>query len=157
MHHRLIVAALVALAACVEGNTAPPPDNGGGGGGATATVLFAYEAPTAVDPAVAAQFPRCVNGVGRTHIHPSWRGFSRIDMTAVGSDRWEIRFTDVPTGLDQSLRISDPNACRSDPNGASTANVFANGVRLLRVVGTPGNGTEPGLAFRVAAGGTVTP
>ena len=48
-------------------------------------------------------------------------------------------------------------ACATDPNGASTENVFANGILLTDIVGTPGNGTEPGLAFTVAADGTVTP
>lgn len=36
-------------------------------------------------------------------------------------------------------------------------NVFANGVLLTRIVDTPGNGTEPGLAFTVSASGGVTP
>ena len=83
--------------------------------------------------------------------------FSRIDMTAVGSDRWEITFSDVPVGFEQRIRISDPNTCATDPNCASTQNVFANGVLLTRVVDTPGNGTEPGLAFAVATDATVTP
>jgi len=136
----------------------------GGGGGSTptspsqqATVAFSYLAATAPDPAVQQQFPQCTSGVGRTHIHLGWRGFSRIDMTAVGSDRWEIAFTDVPIGSEQRIRVSDPNTCDTDPNGASTQNVFANAVRLTRIVDTPGNGTEPGLAFAVSADGTVTP
>ena len=136
----------------------------GSGGGSTptspsqqATVTFSYLAATALDPAIQQQFPQCANGVEHTHIHPSWRGFSRINMTAVGSNRWEVTFTDVPVGAEQRIRISDPNACDTDPNGASTQNVFANGVLLTRVVDTPGNGTEPGLAFAVSADGTITP
>ena len=78
-------------------------------------------------------------------------------MTAAAADRWQITFDDVPVDSEQRIRISDPNACRTDPNGASTTNIFANGVLLTRVVDTPGNGTEPGLAFTVAAGGVVTP
>jgi hypothetical protein len=35
--------------------------------------------------------------------------------------------------------------------------VSANGTLLTRVVDTPGNGIEPGLAFEVAANGSVTP
>jgi len=41
--------------------------------------------------------------------------------------------------------------------GASTVNVSANGVLLLRVVDTPGSGVEPGLAFAVAADGSIDP
>ncbi len=120
-------------------------------------VEFVYEAATEVDPGVAQQFPQCVQGVGQTHIHPSWRNFVRIDMTADNADRWSITFTDVAVDSEQRIRISDPNACASDPNGASTENVFANGTQLLRVVDTPGNGIEPGLAFIVSPSGEVFP
>ncbi|MEE8147710.1 MAG: hypothetical protein V3T24_08915 [Longimicrobiales bacterium] len=41
--------------------------------------------------------------------------------------------------------------------GASTEGVSANGTVLTRVVDTPGTGIEPGLAFEVAAEGSVTP
>ena len=41
--------------------------------------------------------------------------------------------------------------------GASTERVSANGTLLTRVVDTPGSGIEPGLAFEVAADGSVTP
>ena len=124
---------------------------------ATTQVEFVYLASTVVDPAVAAQFPGCVNGVGQTHIHPSWRGFARINMTAVGAGSWEITFSDVPVQQGLRIRISDPNACDTDPNGASTESVFANGTLLTRIVDTPGNGQEPGLAFDVASDGTVSP
>ena len=97
-----------------------------------------------------AQFPNCVNGVRPTHVHPGWRQFAREVLPAFPPDRFEITFTDVPVGSRQSLRISDPN-------GASTQNVFANGILLTDVVGTPGNGTEPSLAVAVTADGTVTP
>lgn len=99
----------------------------------------------------------CVQLVGHTHIHPSWRGFARIDMTAVGSDRWEISFSDVPTNTRQSIRVSDGNACDENPTGAATRNVFANDVLLVDIVPTPGSGTEPGLAFTVSSTGTVSP
>jgi hypothetical protein len=99
----------------------------------------------------------CVQLVGRTHIHPGWRGFARIDMTAVGTDRWEISFSDVPTNARQSIRVSDGNACDQNPTGAATRNVFANDVLLTEVVPTPGSGTEPGLAFSVGSDGRVAP
>ncbi len=137
---------------------------GGGGSGPTsppapaafATVAFVYQAATILDPDVQQDFPGCVLAVGGTHIHPGWQGFNRLDMMAAG-DRWQITLNDVPVNREQRIRISDPNGCRTDPNGASTTNVFANGVLLTRIVDTPGNGTEPGLAFTVAADGTVTP
>ena len=138
-----------------------PGCGGGSGSNPTAVVLttvqFAYRAATAIDPQVRANFPGCVANVGSSHIHPSWQSFQRVNMTAVGADRWEITFSNVPVGMESRIRVSDPNACDSDPNGASTENVFANEVRLTRVVDTPGNGTEPGLAFTVTADGTVTP
>lgn len=145
-----LLAATLALAAGCGSDTSGPD-------GGVARVEFSYLAPTTVDPSVSARFPECVAGVGRTHIHPSWRGFARFDLTARGASRWEISFSDAPVGAELSIRISDPNACALHPTGASTTNVFANGVLLTRVVPTPGAGTEPGLAFRIGADGTVTP
>jgi hypothetical protein len=78
-------------------------------------------------------------------------------MTPVGEDRWEISFSDVPTGELLSIRVSDPNTCAENPTGASTENVFANDVRLTNIVDTPGSGIEPGLSFTVANDGMVTP
>lgn len=141
----------LALSACSEGDPAEPPGSG------PATVRFVYSASTIVDPAVAQAFPACVQGVGQTHIHPGWRNFVRVNMQAVAPDRWEIEFTDVPVVTEQRIRVSDPNVCAENPTGAATEGVQANGVLLDRVVDTPGSGIEPGLAFTVAADGTVTP
>lgn len=123
----------------------------------TATVTFVYRATTTPRADLPASRQECVRGVGRTHIHPSWRSFARIDMTAVGADRWEITFSDVPAAARQSVRISDGNVCDENPTGAATRNVFANDVLLTEIVPTPGSGTEPGLAFTVLANGRVTP
>lgn len=121
------------------------------------TVTFVYEAPIAVDPQVAVQFPDCVAGVGRTHIHPSWRGFARVDLT-VAAAGWTITFDDVPADTRERVRVSDPNACSlENATGAATDGLFANGVALTEVVDTPGTGVEPGLAFTVAPGGAVSP
>lgn len=57
---------------------------------ATATVPFVYRAPTTPRADLPASARECVQGVGRTHIHPGWRSFARIEMTPVGGDRWEI-------------------------------------------------------------------
>ena len=149
---------LLLASACGEGSTEPaPPPAGMLPLRPQITVEFVYRAPTSRDPAVAERNPICVNGVGRTHIHPSWRSFDRFDMSASGVDRWEISFSDVRVDAAYRIRISDPNVCLEDPNGASTRNVYANGVLLTRIVGTPGNGTEPGLAFTVSPDGQILP
>jgi len=152
---KLNVAACVSAAAiaCGSGEDEPaaagPPRT-------QATVTFVYVASTSIDRAVAEQFAACVEGAGRTHIHPSWVGFSRVDMMDAG-DRWTITFADVPVGTRERIRVSDPNVCAENPTGAATRNVFANGVRLTDVVDTPGSGIEPGLAFAVGEDGTVSP
>lgn len=64
---------------------------------------------------------------------------------------------DTGRGRDAGNGRGPSRGGRTDPNGASTMNVFANGVLLTRIVDTPGNGTEPGLAFTVSASGGVTP
>ena len=126
-------------------------------GAAAATVRFVYRASTSPRTDLPPSANECVQLVGRTHIHPGWREFGRIDMTAVGADRWEISFSDVPTNARQAIRVSDGNACDQNATGAATRNVFANDVLLVEVVPTPGSGTEPGLAFTVAPDGRVTP
>ena len=123
----------------------------------TATVEFVYLATTTINPTVQAQFPSCVAGVGQSHIHPSWFDFRRFKMTAEDSAEWRIIFMNVPVNQELRIRVSDPNVCKDNPTGASTNNVFANGVLLTRIVDTPGSGIEPGLAFRVREDGTVTP
>ncbi len=121
------------------------------------TVRFVYRGSTTPRTDLPPAAQECVQGVGRTHIHPSWRSFARVDMTPVGGDRWEIAFSDVPPNVRQSIRVSDGNACDENPTGAATRNVFANEVLLVEVVPTPGSGTEPGLAFTVSSDGRVTP
>ena len=148
----LLVVIAAALTACNDGGTSPTAPSA-----TRATVRFDYRASTTVSPDLPPSTQACVNGVGRTHIHPSWRGFNRIDMQAVGTDLWQITFTDVPVAERLSIRVSDPNVCAENATGAATQSVFANDVRLVDIVPTPGTGTEPGLAFTVDAGGTVTP
>ncbi len=143
----VVVGVLLGLPACGDDSTGPP---------AFATVVFSYMAPTATDPAVAAMFPQCVQGVNVTHLHAGWRDFQAFALMAMGPDRWEITFVDVPVGSEQRIRISDPNTCAQNATGASTEGVSANGTLLTRVVDTPGTGIEPGLAFEVAADGRVS-
>ena len=156
----VIAIAVVLAAGCgsTESSSSPTaPSPTSPAGAAMATVRFAYRASTSPRTDLPPSAQSCVQGVGRTHIHPSWRGFARIDMTPAGADRWEISFGDVPSNARQSIRVSDGNACEENPTGAATRNVFANDVLLVEVVPTPGSGTEPGLAFSVASNGRVTP
>lgn len=141
------------LAAACDNQTSPTSVAVDG----TATVAFVYRATTTPRADLPASTQECVRGVGRTHIHPSWRSFGRIDMTAMGADRWEISFSDVPVGIRQSIRVSDANVCDENSTGAATRNVFANNVLLTEIVPTPGSGIEPGLAFTVSASGRITP
>ena len=137
---------------------------------AVALVRFTYLAPAVIDPAVERDHSRCVASVASTHIHASWRGWTRVEMRATAGDRWETVFSDVPLEEELAVRLNDPNACARHPHGATTENLFANDVRLVRIVETPGpdhgvtlnpspDGTpaEPGLAFSVAADHSVIP
>lgn len=152
------VGAMLAISAVAcGGSSAPASPTPTAGTAGTAGVRFVYRGSTAPRTDLPPSARDCVQGVGRTHIHPSWRGFDRIDMTPVGADRWEIAFSDVPVSARQSIRVSDGNACDQNATGAATQNVFANDVRLVEIVPTPGSGIEPGLAFTVTADGRVTP
>ncbi len=63
---------------------------------------------------------------------------------------------DVPVDTRVSFRVNDQNACDENPTGAVTRNVFVNEIRLIQNTTTPGNGDEPGFAFRVARDGRIT-
>ena len=140
------------LAAC-DGNsdTLTAPSSG------LTTVVISYRASTTPRTDLPASTQECRTGVGPTHVHPSWRGFAALPLTAVGADRWQLTFSDAPVGPRLSLRISDGNVCDENPTGAATRNVFANDVLLTEIVTTPGSGPEPGFAFSVDASGRVTP
>lgn len=137
--------------ALVLGLAAGCGGGGSGGGFPTVSVTIVYLAATERDPDI----PDC--GVGATHIHPSWRDFARVGLVANGPDEWWIEFTDVPPNRLLSIRVNDANKCPADPNGATTEDIYANGVLLTNVVDTPGDGIEPGLSFSVDADGEVTP
>ncbi len=150
MSRSVAVLLLVGAVACFSSGTNGPTVQ-------VTVVEFVYQAATSIDPDVTAAHAACVGGVGQTHIHPSWLNFSRIDMRAVGVERWEITFENVPIDVLQSIRVSDPNVCADNPTGAATQNVSANAVILTNVVDTPGSGVEPGLSFTVDANRQVTP
>ncbi len=122
----------------------------------TATVRIVFMGATARRSDLPASAQACVNGVGVTHTHPSWRNFASLAMQAVPPDRYEISFADVPVNSRVSFRVNDQNACDENPTGAVTRNVLANDVRLIQNTTTPGNGDEPGFAFIVSPSGAIS-
>src|SRR5262245_49329509 len=121
----------------------------------TATVRIVFMGSTVRRTDLPPFADACVNGVGMTHIHPSWRDFAAIPLQPVPPSRYEISFIDVPVDTRVSFRVNDQNSCDENPTGAVTRNIFVNDVRLIQNATTPGNGDEPGLAFTVATGGAV--
>jgi hypothetical protein len=156
MPRRIVpVAALVASIVTVGcngkyGPSAPTP------GSAVATVRIVLAGSTTRRADLPASADACVNGVGATHVHPSWRSFAAIPLQPVPPDRYEISFTDVPANTRVSFRINDQNSCDQNPTGAVTRNVLVNDFRVAQNTTTPGNGDEPGFAFVVTANGTVS-
>jgi hypothetical protein len=156
MHARVLaLAAAVGLviSSCDRANapSAPTPP-----GSTTPTVRIVFSGSTARRTDLPPSAQPCVNGVGATHIHPSWRNFDGISLQPVPPDRYEITFNDVPVGSRVSFRVNDQNSCDENPAGAVTRNVFANDVRLIQNTTTPGNGDEPGYALTLAANGTIS-
>jgi hypothetical protein len=149
----LAALASVATLACDYGNS-PASPNPPASTTATARIVFAGPTARRTDLPTSAQ--ACVNGVGATHIHPSWRDFAGIPLQPVPPDRYEIVFTDVPVNTTVSFRVNDQNSCDENPTGAVTRNILVNDIRLAQNATTPGNGDEPGYAFRIAANGTIT-
>ena len=146
-----VLAAALAALACDDG---PGQSIGPGLTGATVRVIF--EGSTSRDPAMPTSAQACIDGVGTTHIHPSWRNFAGIPMTAVPPTRYEIVLNDAPVNTRLTFRVNDQNFCDENPTGAVTRNIVVNDVRLSQNATTPGTGDEPGFAFRLASDGTVT-
>jgi hypothetical protein len=150
-----VLASAVGLAfpGCDDTNTSSSP---GGPSGSPPSVRIVFLGSTTRRSDLPASARPCVDGVGATHIHPSWRGFAGIPLQPVPPDRYEITFTDVPADIRVSFRVNDQNACDENPTGAVTRNVLANDVRLAQNTTTPGNGDEPGYAFTITTSGTVS-
>jgi len=148
------VAAALAIpaASCVDTPSSPGP----GSAAAVATVRIVFLGATARRTDLLPPAQICVNGVGVTHTHPSWRSFAAIPLQPAPPDRYEISFNDVPVDIRVSFRVNDQNFCDENPTGAVTRGVSANDVRLVQNATTPGNGDEPGFAFSVSAAGVVT-
>ncbi len=120
-----------------------------------ASVRFEFRGPTARRTDLPASAAACVQGVGATHIHPSWRSFGTIALDPVPPDRYRITLNDVPINTSVSFRINDQNWCDTNETGAVLRSVFANDVELAQNTLTPGSGQEPGYAFMVDAAGRV--
>lgn len=120
-----------------------------------ATVRIVFRGPTAQRADLPASAQACVQGVGATHTHPSWRGFAGIPLQPVPPDRYEITFADVPVEMTVSFRVNDQNWCDQNLTGAVLRNVLANNVELVQNTLTPGSGQEPGFALTVDAAGRV--
>ncbi len=125
-------------------------------GSTLATVRFVFLGATTRRTDLPASAQACVNAVGATHIHPSWRNFAAIPLQPMPPDRYELTFNDVPVNTPVSFRINDQNACDENPTGAVTRNVLANDVRLIQNATTPGNGAEPGFRFTIAPNGVIS-
>jgi len=112
----LVIAYAVPLAAlaCDDGPAAPTSQPG------TATVRIVFLGSTARRSDLPPSAQACINGVGATHTHPSWRNFAGIPLQPVPPDRYEIAFTDVPVDTRVSFRVNDQNACDENATGAVT-------------------------------------
>ena len=154
MNARVVALALASATLCC--NDARSPASPTPVASTLATVRIVFLGATARRGDLPASAQACLNGVGATHTHPSWRGFAGIPLQPVPPDRYEISFTDVPVGTRVSFRVNDQNACDENPTGAVTRNVFVNDIRLVQNATTPGNGDEPGFAFTIASNGTIT-
>jgi hypothetical protein len=150
------VAARLVLLGLLASGCSDDADSPSGPTGNTTTVRFTYRGATnrRSDLPVSAQ--ACVDGVGPTHMHPSWRGFAAFPLPAIPPDRYEIALNDVRVGVSVSFRVNDQNSCDQNATGAVTRNVFANDVPLVQNTTTPGNGDEPGYAFTVTTAGRIT-
>jgi hypothetical protein len=145
----LCLVVVVAASACDDERSPTAPTEAD-------AVRIVFAGATARRSDLPASAQACVAGVGQTHIHPSWRNFAAVVLQPVPPGRYEIAFSDVPRDTRVSFRINDQNACDENPTGAVTRNVFVNDVQLVQNATTPGNGDEPGFAFAVSAGGSVT-
>jgi hypothetical protein len=148
-----MAAAIAVALGC--GKTSTPSSPTPSPGPSTATIRLVFQGSTTRRTDLPASAQACVNGVGATHTHPSWRDFAGIPLTPVPPSRYEITFSDVPVNTRVSFRVNDQNACDENPTGAVTRSIFVNDVALRQNATTPGNGDEPGFAFSIAANGTI--
>jgi hypothetical protein len=129
----------------------------------TRSVEIVFRGLVGLRPGFPASFLDCAAGVTVTRVHPSWRDYAAVPMSAVlpgiggGTvEQWQLTFHDVPVDQTVQFRINDKNWCDQNAMGAVLRDVSANGVDLTQNATTPGPaGNEPGFAFMVDASGQV--
>ena len=112
-HVMVVVAVTLASVGCDEELTSPSPSMG---------VCIIFVGSTTRRTNLAASAQDCINAVGVTHIHPSWRSFAAVPLQAVPPDLYEITFDDVPRVTPVSFRINDQNWSDENPTCAVTRN-----------------------------------
>lgn len=123
----------------------------------TKSVEIVYRGLVSLRPDFPDAFRDCASGVLVTRVHPSWRGYAAVPMSAVLTlDAWNFTFQDVPVNETVRFRINDKNWCDQNATATVLRDVSANGVSLTPNATTPGPaGDEPGFAFTVDASGVV--
>src|SRR5262245_31389120 len=96
----LAMAASLVCSACDEVPTSSGPSG-------ARRVRIVFLGATTRRPDLPASAEACINGVGATHIHPSWRSFTGMPLQPVPPDRYEITFDDVPVTMRVSFRVND--------------------------------------------------
>jgi hypothetical protein len=104
--------------------TAPSPIVG------VTLTLDSPQVPPPANPAVQADYQRCLGLAPRPQVRPSWRDYAVIDLQPAGADRWQAGFNDVPSGYTHTIYVTDPNECARNPagSGRTTTGVTVNGV-----------------------------
>jgi hypothetical protein len=117
----------------------------------TRSVEIVFRGPVLARPDMPASAQPCMISVLVTRVHPSWRGYAEVPMSAAQAlDAWQITLHDVPVDEPVRFRINDKNWCDQNPTGTVLRDVTANGVPLTQNATTPGPaGDEPGFAFVV--------
>lgn len=134
------------IVACAEGPVTPTP--------AFTTVRFILTESTARRTDLSAGQIICANNTASTHIHPSWQEFQDAIMEPVGTDRYQISFTNVPVNQRQQVTIADQNWCIfGGPIGVAASGVTANGATLKQNWWL--DATQPGFEFTVDPSGLI--
>ena len=83
----IAAAVMVAALGCDEARSpssaTPQP------GATTVAVRIVFQGATTRRTNLPASAQACLDGVGATHIHPSWRSFAGIPLTPIPPDRYE--------------------------------------------------------------------
>jgi hypothetical protein len=157
MHIRALVLSVAAIcgSACEDTMPIGPTPQ-------VASVNFFYESIIPPDTPFDPQSIGCIRSIlpFTIHLTGEWNDFRVLEMRAT-ADGLGYRgvASDVPIGDLHTIVMIDPAMCNVDQTtlGAVTQRVSANGVLLTTVTPVGAGPARPGLSFRVAADGTVTP